>query len=176
MFFGLTNSPATFQTMMNMIFREQIARGTMTVYMDNIAIHTHCKKGETEDQHLKRHRQLVKEMLTILEEHDLFLNIEKCQFKQPSIEFLGVRVGQGQVEMQDLKVNKVKEWKTPRNVQEVRHFLGFTGYYQYFIKNYLSIAKPLMELTRKTMPWQWGNDQANAFETLRVKMCEKPVL
>ena len=58
-------------------------------------------------------------MLTILEEHNLFLNIKKCQFEQPSIEFLGVRVGQGQVKMQDSKVNKVKEWKPSRNVQEV---------------------------------------------------------
>ena len=62
----------------------------MTVYMDDIAIHTRREGGETEDQHVKRHRRLVKEMLTILEEHDLFLNIEKCQFEQESIEFLGV--------------------------------------------------------------------------------------
>ena len=67
----------------------------MTVYMDDIAIHTQRREDETEDQHLKRHQQLVKEMLTILEEHDLFLNIEKCQFEQPSIEFLRVRVRQG---------------------------------------------------------------------------------
>ena len=115
-------------------------------------------------------------MLTILEEHDLFLNIKKCQFEKPSIDFLGVRVRQGQVKMQSSKVDKVKEWKPLRNVQEVHRFLGFTRYYHYFIKNYLSITKPLIELTRKTAPWQWGNDQVHTFETLKAKMCEKPVL
>jgi len=56
MFFGLTNSPATFQTMMDTLFKEQIARGTLTVYMDDIAIHTKRENGETEDQHLQRHQ------------------------------------------------------------------------------------------------------------------------
>jgi RNase H-like domain found in reverse transcriptase/Reverse transcriptase (RNA-dependent DNA polymerase) len=148
----------------------------MTVYMDDIAIHTQQEKGETEDQHIEQHRWLVKEMLTILEEHDLFLNVKKCQFEQKSIKFLGVHVGQGKVEMQDSKVNKVREWKPPRNVQEVRRFLGFTRYYQYFIKGYLLIAKPLIELTKKSTPWGWNNEQQNSFETLKAKMCEKPVL
>ena len=176
MFFGLTNSPATFQLVMNTIFREQIARGTMTIYMDDIAVHTKPEEGETEDQHLEWHRRLVKEMLTILEEHDLFVNIDKCQFEQESIEFLGVRVGRGRVEMQASKVDRVREWKPPRNVQEVRRFLGFTGYYRYFIKGYSSIAKPLIELTRKTTPWRWGKEQNEAFDMLRSKMCKKPVL
>ena len=124
----------------------------MIVYMDDITIYTWREEGETEDQHLKYHQRLVKEMLTILEQHDLFLNIKKCQFEQPTIEFLGVHMGQGQVEMQDLKVDKVQEWKPLRNVQEVHRFLGFTEYYHYFIKDYSAIAKPLIELTRKTMP------------------------
>jgi hypothetical protein len=97
-------------------------------------------------------------MLTILKEHDLFLNIEKCQFKQLSIEFLGVCIGQGQIEMQDSKIDKVWDWKPPRNITEVRRFLGFTGYYQYFIKGYSAIATPLLELTRQSTPWHWGSD------------------
>ncbi len=66
MFFGLTNSPATFQTMMDTIFRNQIAQGTLTVYIDNIAIHTKREPNETKEQHLERHQRLVREMLTIL--------------------------------------------------------------------------------------------------------------
>jgi hypothetical protein len=176
MFFGLTNSPVTFQTMMNTIFCEQIARGTLTVYMDDIAVHTKPEEGETESQHLEQHRKLVKEMLTILEEHDLFVNVDKCHFEQESIEFLGVHVGRGQVEMQTSKVDKVRDWKAPRNVQEVRRFLGFTGYYRYFIKGYSMIARPLIELTKKATPWHWGSEQNKAFETLKARMCEKPVL
>ena len=78
MFFGLTNSPATFQTMIDIIFHEQIMRGTLTVYMDDIAVHTKRKPNESEEQHLEHHRELIREMLTILCKHDLYLNIEKC--------------------------------------------------------------------------------------------------
>jgi hypothetical protein len=78
MFFGLTNLPATFQTMMNTIFREQIARGTLTVYMDDLAVHTKREEGKTEQDHIERHRRLVKEMLATLQAHDLYLNIDKC--------------------------------------------------------------------------------------------------
>ena len=66
MFFGLTTSPATFQTMMDTIFHEQIAQGTLTVYMDNIAVHTKWRTDKSEEQHLERHQGLVREMLTIL--------------------------------------------------------------------------------------------------------------
>jgi len=140
MFFGLTNSPATFQTMMDTIFREQIARGTLTVYMDNIAVHTKREPGETEEQHLTRHRELIKEMLTILRNNDLYLNIDKCQFEKTEVNYLGVRVGGKEIRMEEAKVKKVKGWKPPRNVTEVQRFLGFTGYYRYFIKGYSQIA------------------------------------
>jgi hypothetical protein len=129
MFFRLTNSPVTFQTIMDTIFREQIAWGTLTVYMDDIAVHTKWETGETEDQHREQHRRLVKEMLTVLRENDLYLNIKKCQFEQTEVGYLGVRVGKGLVKMEEAKVDQVKDWKPPRDVTQVRRFLGFTGYY-----------------------------------------------
>ncbi len=120
MFFGLTNSPATFQTMMDTIFQEQIAQGTLTVYMDDIAIHTKREDGETEDQHLQRHQQLVKEMLTILRKHSLYLNIDKCQFEKHEVDYLGVHIGGKSIQMEQAKVEQVKSWRPPRNVTEVR--------------------------------------------------------
>ena len=105
MFFGLTNSLATFQTMMDTIFREQIAQRTLTVYMDDIAVYTKRETKETEGQHCERHRQLVKEMLTILRKNDLYLNIEKCQFKQMEVDYLGVWVGKGLVKIEEAKVD-----------------------------------------------------------------------
>jgi hypothetical protein len=78
--------------------------------------------------------------------------------------------------MQDSKIDKVQSWKPPQNIQEVHRFLGFTGYYHYFIQRYLSIMRLLTELTKKSTPWHWGSIQQNTFETLRMKMCEKPVL
>jgi hypothetical protein len=90
MFFGLTNSLATFQTMMNSIFADNIAEKWLTVYMDDMAIHTKRCPGETEEQHIQHHRSYIQRILTKLMKHNLFLKLEKCSFKQPSIEFLGV--------------------------------------------------------------------------------------
>jgi hypothetical protein len=80
MFFGLTNSPATFQAMMNKIFRMEVAQGWLLVYMDDIAIHMKLFNGETEQQHEQRHKQLIHQILEKLEAHDLYLKPEKCEF------------------------------------------------------------------------------------------------
>jgi len=152
MFFRLTNSPAMFQTMIDTIFKEQIAWGTLTVYMDDIAIHIKREPDETEIQHLTRHRQLVKEMLTILQKNNLYLNINKCQFKK-EVNYLGVHVGGKQIKMEEAKVEQVKDWKPPQNVTKVQCFLGFMGYYRYFIKGYSQIAQPLLDLTKKSTEW-----------------------
>jgi hypothetical protein len=90
MFFGLTNSPATFQTMMNAVFLEEIAERWMTIYMDDMAIHTKKRDDETELQHILCHRSYICRVLAKLLEHNLFLKPEKCAFEQPSIGFLGV--------------------------------------------------------------------------------------
>ena len=90
MFFGLTNSPATFQTMMNTIFTKEMAEGWLMVYMDDMAIHTSKHPEEEDQKHLHRHCQLVNQVLTKLQEHNLFLKLEKCTFKQPSIDFLRI--------------------------------------------------------------------------------------
>jgi Reverse transcriptase (RNA-dependent DNA polymerase) len=159
MFFRLTNSPATFQTMMNSIFSKEIAEQWLTVYMNNMAIHMKKEAGETKLQHILCHRSYVSRVLAKLLENNLFLKPEKCTFEQLSIEFLGVRVSEGTVHMDDVKVEKVHKWLPPTNVTEVHKFLGFTGYYRYFIKDYSKIAKPLLLLTHNSTPWQWNNEQ-----------------
>jgi hypothetical protein len=69
--------------------------------------------------------------------------------------------------MDDIEVKKVCNWKTPSNVTEIHKLLGFTGYYCYFIKDYLKIARPLLQLTHLTTPWSWKQEEQTAFETLR---------
>ncbi len=110
MFFGLTNSPVTFQSMMNMLFCNQIASRELTVYMDDMAMHMSPKEGETHKEHLECHRRIVNEVLAILEKNDLYLNIDKCEFKQTHIDFLGVRVENNQLKMEDAKIEKVQDW------------------------------------------------------------------
>jgi len=148
MFFGLCNLPATFQSMMNTLFRNQIASGELTVYMDDMAMHTTPREGETHEEHLERHQKIVNEVLAILEQKNLYLNIDKCKFKQTHINFLGVHVKNNQLKMEDAKIEKVRDWNLPRNLKEVRRFLGFTRYYQYFIQGYLAITRPLLDLTK----------------------------
>jgi hypothetical protein len=78
--------------------------------------------------------------------------------------------------MDDTKVEKVRNWRPPTNVTEVRKFLGFTGYYQYFIKDYSKITRPLLQLTHLTSTWHWKEEEQMAFETLQQAMINKPVL
>ncbi len=80
------------------------------------------------------------------------------------------------VQMEQGKVDKVKEWKPPRNITEVQRFLGFTGYYRYFIKGYFQITQLLLDLTKHVTPWHWDAGQQEAFKGLHDKMCEQPVL
>ena len=168
MFFGLTNSPATFQTMMNAIFAEELLEGWLTIYMDDILVHT--------DDDIRKHRTLVHRVLDKLRQHDLFLKPEKCLFEKRSMEFLGVILGKGTIQMDPTKLKGVADWPTPRTVRDVRAFLGFTGFYRYFVPNYSLIARPLIKLTRKTTPFHWEEAQIQAFERLKSLMCSRPIL
>ena len=132
MFFGLTNSPATFQTMMNTIFAKEIAEGWLIVYMDDILIAT--------KDNLEFHEKCVHQMLEKLKKHDLYLKPEKCVFEQKRIEFLGVILEDRTVQMDLAKVKGMADWPPPWNITDIRSFLGFTGFYCYFIPNYSLIA------------------------------------
>ena len=168
MFFGLTNSPATFQTMMDELFKLEIATGRVIIYMDDILIAT--------DKDLQDHRKEVGSVLRKLQNNDLFLKPEKCTFHKKEVEYLGVIVGNNQVKMDPVKVKGITEWPTPTTVKELRSFLGFGNYYKDFIRNYSHIARPLHELTKKVTTWLWGAPQKQAFDTLKEKFTSYPVL
>ena len=100
MFFGMTNSPATFQNMMNDIFADLIAEGKVTIYLDDILIYS---------QELSEHRKVVHEVLRRLRDNDLFLKLEKCEFEQSETEYLGVIIAENQIRMDPVKVKAVAE-------------------------------------------------------------------
>jgi hypothetical protein len=168
MFFGLTNSPATFQTMMDDIFRHEIATGAVIIYMDDILIAT---SGT-----LDMHKSHVSHVLAKLQDNDLYLKPEKCEFHKKEVEYLGVIVGNGQVKMDPVKVKGLTDWPAPTKVKELRSFLGFGNYYKDFIPNYSLIARPLHDLTRKDKVWTWGLPQQMAFRTLKKMFTSYPVL
>src|SRR5882724_12354657 len=128
MFFGLMNSPATFQMMMNDIFKELINEGVVTIYMDDILIFG----GQTGEQH----HEIVVRVLDILRKHRLYIKAEKCTFEQPTVKYLGLILLEGRIEMDPVKVAGVRNWPTPRNVTEVQSFIGFVNFYRCFIQDF----------------------------------------
>jgi len=123
-FFGMTNSPATFQTIMNDIFRTLIAEGIVVVYLDDILIFT-----RTEEEH----ERAVQRVLEVLAEHKLFLHPEKCEFHWKEIEYLGLVISENKVAMDPVKVAGVCDWSTPENQTDVQAFIGFVNFYRRFI-------------------------------------------
>jgi hypothetical protein len=123
-FFGLTNSPATFQTMMNDILRDLINEGKVIVYLDDILIFT---------EDLEEHRRLVRRVLQVLQDNRLYLKPEKCDFEKTEIEYLGVIISHNLMKMDPVKIKGVMEWPEPSTVKQVQAFLGFTNFYQRFI-------------------------------------------
>ncbi len=91
--------------------------------------------------------------LTNSEQNNLYLKPKKCDFKKKEINYLGVIVGNGKIQMDPKKLNGVTDWPVPKNPTEIRKFLGFTGYYQYFVQGYSKIARPLLDLTKKAVIW-----------------------
>jgi hypothetical protein len=173
MFFGLTNSPSTFQEMMNVIYKEVIekhaAKGTIIrIYMDDIAIAT---SGTRQD-----HIDAVRDVLRVAEQHDLYFKLSKCTFHASSIDYLGVIIEKGMTRMDPVKIAGIKNWPTPIKVKDVRSFLGFCNFYRPFIRGFAHLARPLNELTRKDAEWSWQDRQQKAFEELKRRVTTEPVL
>jgi hypothetical protein len=97
-------------------------------------------------------------------------------FEQEEIEYLGVIIGKGKTKMDPKKLIVVANYAVPQNTMDIWAFLGFTGYYWYFMPGYLQVAQLLLDLTKKTTPWHWGPDQEKAFVMLKHLMCSTPVL
>ena len=133
MFFGMTNSPATFQSMMNDYLADMIAQGWVLIYINDILIFS--KKPED-------HHEWTTKVLKRLEEKDLFLKPEKCAFNAKEVEYLGFIVKPNEISMDPTKLAGIRHWIPPTNVKGVRSFLGSGNFYRRFIGNYAEIAKP----------------------------------
>ena len=153
---------------MDAIFREEVAKGDVFIYMDNILITT---SGSLE-YHCQQVNNVLKKLLT----NDLFLNPKKCQFHVKEVEFLGAIVGKGKVKMDPIKVKAIEEWPVPTNLHSLHSFLGFGNYYKDFIEDYSKLTRPLHDFTKKGTPWHWGDSQRITFETLKEKFTLYPVL
>jgi hypothetical protein len=164
--FGLTNAPATFQRLINGVFAKEI-NDFVLVYLDDILIFS-----ETLEDHWK-HLDIA---LQRLKDAKLFGRIHKCDFLKEEVEYLGFRISKDGISTDPSKVQAVVQWPTPTSVRDVRSFLGLASYYRRFIRNFSLIAKPLTDLTKNAVKWQWEEEQEHAFVQIKVALVSAPVL
>ena len=167
MYFGLTNSPATFQTMMNEVFHDLILRGVVCVYLDDILIFT---------KSLEEHREVCRLVLERMREHKLYLRHDKCEWEKTQMGYLGVVVSHDRVEMDPVKVSGVLRWPEPTTKKEVQSFLGFANFYRRFIADFSRHGRPLFDLTKQDAKFVWGDKEQEAFDKLKELVTSSPVL
>ena len=163
---GLCNSGATFQRLVNSLFRGLIGK-TMFAYLDDLIIVS---------TNLEEHLQRLTEVLQKLREAGLKVKLKKCKFLMNKIEFLGHDVTSEGLHTNCSKVEAINQFPRPTNVDNVRSFLGLSGYYRIFIQNYAQIALPLSTLLKKDVKFEWGEEQEKAFQELKKRLTQAPVL
>jgi len=167
MFFGLTNSLAMFQAMMNDLLRDLVVEEKVAVFINDVMVAIETEEG---------HDEIVEKVLRRLEENNLFVKPEKCVWKVRKVGFLGVIIGEDGARMEKEKVQGVVEWPVLKGVKDVQKFLGLANYYRQFVKDFAKIAKPLHKITRKETKWSWGEKQQKKFEGLKERFVMELVL
>ena len=155
MFFGLTNSPATFQAIMNMIFQDLIIVRKIIVYMNDILIFS---------KSMAEHIMVINQVLQILRNNDHYLKPKKCKFHKEKLNYLGFTILKDHIMIEDSKVDAIKDWPIPYTVCNIRSFLVTGNFYRRFIENFSLIARPLHNLTKKDEKWNWIKECQHAFE------------
>jgi hypothetical protein len=168
MVFGLCNTLATFQRMMNDILRDFLHK-FVTVYLDDV-----CKYSRTMEEHLV-HTRLV---LHRFKEEALKLRLTKCFFGLQAMEYLGYTVSVGQISVSTKKVEAVSEWPVPTTQKEVRSFVQFCNFYARFIHHFSDFTAPLTGLLRKSQPRKVTLTPAclEALETLKLRLISAPCM
>ena len=164
--FGLTNAPAAFMDLMNRVCKPYLDKFVI-VFIDDILIYSPSK--EEHEQHLKL-------VLELLGREKLYAKFSKCEFWLQEVQFLGHIISKDGIHVDPAKIEAVKNWEAPKTPTEIRSFLGLAGYYRRFIENFSKIALPMTTLTQKDNKFDWGPKQEKAFQRLKQKLCDAPIL
>ena len=162
--FGLTNGTRAFSRLMHTIFGDMKC---LQVYLDNVVVHSKTKQ---------KHFLDVKDFLIRTRSTMLKLNFQKCKWFQKTIKLLGHIISKNKLMMDPEKIEKVKNWPTPKNSKQVSQFLGFTNYYNHYINHYADITAPLSRLLSKDVEFKWCVECIEAFQNLKDIMCSEPIL
>jgi hypothetical protein len=164
--FGLTNAPATFMHLMQQTFREHLD-DSVIVFIDDVLVYSKTKH---------EHEQHLRTVLQVLRGKQLYAKLSKCEFFQTEIGFLGHVINQYGIKMEPSKVDAVLKWPAPKNIHELRSFLGLAGYYRRFVRDFSKVASPLSVLLHKNTPYDWTSAQEQAFNQLKTAVSTAPVL
>ena len=164
--FGLTNAPAAFMDLMNRVFRPYVDQ-FVVVFIDDILVYP--KDQESHDARLRV-------VLETLRKEQLYAKLSKCEFWKNEVSFLGHIVSKEGIRVDPKKIEGVVEWKPPRNVTEVRSFLGLAGYYRRFVKGFSMTAAPMTRLLQKNVKYAWSEKCQKSFDKLKAFLTEAPVL
>ena len=165
-FFGLTNSPAIFQTMINKILQRLINTKEVASFIDDVIVRTE-EEG---------HNKVVEETVKRLVENDLYVKQEKYKQKIREIRFLGVVIGPKGIKIEEEKIKEVLDWPTSKRVKDIQKFLGLANYYWQFIKDFVSIARLLYDLVKKDQKCDWIEKQEKTFKKLKERFTKELVL
>jgi hypothetical protein len=146
MSFGLTNAPAYFMYLMNSVFMPELDK-FVVVFIDDILVYSKNEDEHTEHLHI---------VLQRLRDHRLYAKLSKCDFWLREIKFLGHTISQDGISVDPDKVQEVMDWKPPTTVRQIQSFLGLAGYYRRFIPEFSRIAKPMTELLKKGVKYEWS--------------------
>ena len=151
--FGLKNAPATFQSFINSILRPYLEK-CVILYLDDILIYS---------KDVEEHHNQVRNVLQTLINNNLYAKLEKCEFDQNKVEFLGYILSGDGVSTDPKKIKSVEEWPRPENLKDVQRFIGLCNYYRRFVKDFAKTAKPLHNLTRKNIKFLLTNECEKCF-------------
>jgi hypothetical protein len=163
----MCNFPATFQAMMDKIFKKEIEGDLIIVYMDGILAFSKTING------LKKIEQIILEKAW---EYDLYFKAKKCEFRKLKIEYLGLIVEEGKLAMDPTKLKGVLDWPAPKTVKEVWSFIGFGNSYCCFVKGFSHLAHFLYDLLKKDKKFVWSEECQEYFDQLKKWFTEEPVL
>nr|GEX48691.1 hypothetical protein [Tanacetum cinerariifolium] len=163
--FGLTNVPSTFQSLMNTVFKAFLRR-FMLVFFDDILIYI---------KNLEEHCDHLAQVLQVIKDNTLYAKMTKCYFDVSQVEYLGHIISAQGVSTDPSKIEAIQKWPIPSTLKQLRGFLGLTGYYRRFIKDYASISQPLVALTKKDA-FKWNPSGELAYHKLKEAMVKALVL